>query len=256
MSDVLVPPLFNTVRGLGDPLGVYESDRQRIRNSHRYIVAAGLPFIALAFWLLLFYRELNPPLVWAFLVVVVVGMLYFVRRASVQWNDIIVLYTEGLAYFNGRTILLFKWDEIAAITVDMTGVDHGKVTAATVHSYTITHQNGKQLKVDTMILRSGELCDQVRQRILPHILARNRQTFSYGKLVRFGAVAMGKEQGILAGKQSLKWRDVGEFAIERRQVVVKPKKGRKLRPLSAEITGVVNLDVFLALAEEMAHEYG
>jgi hypothetical protein len=255
LSSVVAPSVFKTVTGLGEPIGVYKSDRQKIRFRYIVIIAGALPFLGLALWELHFHPELSLPSV-GLIILVLVGMLAVGRRAGGQWKDVAVVYFAGLAYFNGKTILVFKWDEIAAITVDITGTSHGKFMVATVHNYTITHQNGKQLTVNKMILRSGELCDQVRGKTFPHIMARSRQAFLYGKLVRFGAFAMGKEQGILAGEKSLPWRDVGQVSLERRQVVVKPKRGRKLKAMSAQIPGVLNLDVFLALAEEMTAEYG
>ncbi len=255
MADVVAPSVFKTVTGLGEPIGVYKSDRQKILFRYFLIIAGALPFLGLAIWELLFHPELSLLSV-GLIIPVLLGMLVVGRRAGAQWKDVAVVYFAGLAYFTGKTILVFNWDEIAAITVDITGTSEGKFIVATVHNYVITHQNGKQLTIDKMILRSGELCDQIRGKTFPHIMARSRQAFLYGKLVRFGALAMGKEQGILAGEKSLKWRDVGQISLERRQVVVKPKRGRKARAMSAQIPGVLNLDVFIALAEEMSVEYG
>ncbi len=256
MSSVVAPKLFETVTGLGEPIGVYTSDRHKILLRFYLIAAVGLLFLGLAFWEFLVDQQVPSPLVQGLIILMFVGMLASGRRAGMQWNDVAVVYYAGLAYFNGKRILVFQWDEIASITVDLTGISQGKVKVATVRKYTITHQNSKQLKIDSMILRSGELCDQVREKAFPHIMARCRQFFQYGKLVRFGAAAMGKTQGILVGKKSLPWKEIGQVSVEGRQVVVKPKRGRKLKALSAEIPGVLNLDVFLALAEEMAAEYG
>jgi hypothetical protein len=241
---------------LGVPIGVYKSDRQKILFRYFLTIAVGLPFLGLAFWELLFHPEVYPAPFAGLIIVVLVGMLAVARRAFVQWNDVAVVYSDGLAYFNGKTILVFKWDEIPSITVDTTRMSHGKVPVAIAQEYTVTHQNGKHLKLDKTILRSEELYDQVREKTFPYLMARDRQAFVYGKLLRFGAVAMGKMQGILIGKKSLQWRDIGEISVERRQVIVKPKRGRKLKAMSTEILGVINLDVFLALAKEMAEEYG
>lgn len=256
LSIVEPPSLFKTVVGLGVPIGVYKADRQKIQFRYLLIIFAGLPFLAFAFWELLFHPELYGAPFVGLIILVLVGMLAVGRRAGAQWKDAAVVYSDGLAYFNGKTILVFKWDEIASIIVDITGTSHGKYMIATVHHYTINHQNGKQLRIDKMIVHSGELCDQIRGKTFPHIMARTRQAFLYGKLIKFGAFAMGKEQGILAGEKSLKWRDVGQILLDRRHVIVKPKRGRKGRAMSAQIPGVLNLDVFLALAEEMTKEYG
>ncbi len=256
MSSVVAPPLFQTVTNLGEALGVYKADRQKMLFRYLLIVAAGIPFLGLAFWELLFHKEFWAAPFVGLIIVVLVGMIVVGRRAGAQWKGVAVVYFAGLAYFNGKSILVFEWDKIATITVDVAGMSRGKVAVATVRHYTITHENGKQLRVDKMILGFGELCNQVREKAFPHMLARSRQAFLYGKLVRFGAVAMGKAQGILIGQKSLRWRDVGQISVERRQVIVKPKRGLKLKAMTAEIPGVRNLDVFLALAEEMTKEFG
>jgi hypothetical protein len=256
LANVVVPSVFKTVTALGEPISVYRSDRQRIRHRFFIILAVGLPFLVLALWELFFYRGPFPPLFVGLIIVILVGMLAAARRAGVQWRDTAIVYYGGLAYFNGKTIFIFEWDQIADITVDMTATSDGKDTVATVRHYTITHQNGKQLQLDKMILRFGELCDQVREKTFPYLMAVNRQAFLYGKLVRFGPVAMDKEQGIWVGDNRLRWRDIGQIAVERQYVVVKPKPGRKLRAMRTEVLGVPNLDVCLALAEEMAEEYG
>jgi hypothetical protein len=255
VSDVVAPSLFKTVTGLGEPIGVYRANRQKILFRYFLTIAAGLPFLGLAIWGLRARPEFSVLFVGS-ITLALMSMLVIGRRAGAQWKDVAVVYFAGLAYFNGKTILIFQWDEIAAITVDITGTSHGKFMVATVHNYVITHQNGKQLTINKMILRSGELCDQIRGKTFPHIMARSRQAFLYGKLVRFGAFAMGKEQGILAGEKNVQWRDVGQILLERRRVTVKPKRGRKARAMSAEIMRILNLDVFLALAEEMTKEYG
>lgn len=256
MADVRVPSAFKTVTALGEPLSVYKSDRNKIRSRLLWLSAVAFPFLALALWEVVFYRGPYPALFVGLIVVLLVAMLAAARRVGAQWNDAAVVYFGGLAFFNGKTILIFEWDQVADITVDMTAQSDGNVAIATVRNYTITHKNGKQLQVDKMIVGFGDLCNQVREKTFPHIMALYRQAFVYGKLVRFGTVAMDKEQGIWVGDNRLRWRDIGQTIVERHQVVVKPKQGRKLKPMRTEVPSVPNLDVCLALAEEMTEEYG
>ncbi len=256
MANIAVPSQFKAVTIIGDPIAVFRPDRRKTLILVLSIIAAGIAAIGLAVWLLQPNPQYSPVIMVGLGIVILAAVLAIVRRAAAHWNDACLVCHGGFVYSSGESILLFEWNDIVDIAVNIASLSRGKDIVATVRDLTITHRNGKRLLVSKALSGYGELCDLIREKAVPYILANSRQVFLIGKLVWFGEVAMGKDQGIIVGHDNLRWRDIGQISLERRRVVVKPKQGRELKALSAPVVDVHNLDVFLALGEEMMEEFG
>ncbi len=252
MPDLEVPPLFQNVIGLGKPERVHQAAKLKRGCLFLFFVAICL-LLAIVCFAAAFDRSVKVTPIMSiaagclFLIGVVYGSYIGLRR----WNHIAVVYTDGLAYFNGRTILVFKWNEIASLTMHVVRTYYTFIPVAKSHEYTITHLNGKKIVLDDTFNKVEDLFDHIRRQSFQPILVRSCQAFDSGDLVRFGACALGALQGIQIGKKKFAWQDVGKISVEQGNVIVNPKKGGLFGGASAQVRQIPNLDVFLTMANEM-----
>jgi hypothetical protein len=252
MSAVLVPALFQNVTDLGEPIQVYRSERRKPVLFLLFVIAFFYaPCVGLAFWELLFHRKESPAAAVLLIIFFTAFMFWWGRLNFIRWKDAAVVYSDGLAFFNGKTILAFRWDEIATITLDATAFSKEQMTVFMIDSYTIRHLNGKQVKVHRNVRCAAELYDQVRERAFSYRMTRSQQAFDAGEPVNFGALAISKTQGLLAGKEILPWQEIDDISFQKDQAIVKATRAGMRRTFSTELTGIHNLDVFLAIAREM-----
>ncbi len=241
MSTSTAPSVFRSVMGLGEPICVYKSG-----SLDRWI-----RLVAAAFLLLLGIYMLFTDLR-LFGILLVLAMLIWAGLTLRRWFETAVVYEDGLAHYDGKKILVYKWIEIASIAMQVTVFSYyGLIKYRTTHRYTITHLNGKKLKLDDNLPKVAELFDQIRERTFQPILVRSCQAFDMGDTVQFGAFALSQSQGIIKGTKICPWPEVGPVLLNAGTVTIKRKGGGWFSDMSAPIDKVLNPDVFLAMAREM-----
>ncbi len=259
MSSIPVPPQFQTVQSLGEPLSVYKGGGLMRWGSVLFCIL-GACLVPLVFYYALTYQETYPnvaaqnvPVLLIVGLLLALGLLLWAWRILARWTETAVVYAEGLAHYNGQRILVYEWNQIAAITAQVIQYRYyGIIKAGTSHKYTLTHLNGKQLKLDDHFHHVAELFDRIRERTFRPILTRCCQAYDMGDTVQFGAFAISQAQGVLKGKKSYPWSEIGDVSVIQGTVTIKPKRGGLFSGMSAPVAKVLNLDVFLAMVQELA----
>lgn len=248
---------------LGRPVHVYTQG-----GASRVVSAILCPaFIVLAaglgYWALAVYPQeyphvarTNVPIILVFAAGILAAALYWAWRIVRHWNDKAVAYEQGLAHMSGGQLHKLRWDEIESL--QMRVIRHtvyGIIPAGTEHKYTITGRLGDRIKLDDNIGKVEQLFDEIRERAVPHILARSRQAFDAGAPVQFGAVSISKAQGLQYGKKRYGWDEIAQVRVVNGLLMIKTRKGGLFSGLNVAVPNLTNLDVLLTIVSDVAAQY-
>jgi hypothetical protein len=260
MTEVAIPPLFASVKGLGGPLRVHPlGDLNRWTRLFFSLASMAFALSIFLYGLAIYSRQFPPPprqylaIPLLFAILMFFGAFIWFRRIRMRWREAVVLYSDGLAYYDGRKILMFRWEDIAAIFT------HGKSThpfrflqRKDKGGYTIVHQNGKVLKVGDHLQWADKLYEDIRLQVYHSILTRCCTAYDSGETVQFGPLKMNRGLGLITANKSYLWDEIGQVAIEQGRLHIKPKGNGWSTDYSAPIGLVPNVDVFMAMVNELA----
>ncbi len=82
-----------------------------------------------------------------------------------DWNKAVVVYADGIAYYDRRGLLVWRWGEIISIEEKHTTHRISGVPAGVSSVYTLKHAGGGRLKLDTSLGDLHRLVQLVRARV-------------------------------------------------------------------------------------------
>jgi len=244
-----VPTTFARVNTLGQPKRVHKlSAGQRLQYVVIIVVmlvltavayvALGQSSAALADIGLGLYGQLAPLLF-------VVIALFALVRALTNWNKAIVLYERGLAFKDRRGLHAWRWEEIQTLYSSVVRKLYmGIIPVGTSRSYTVVNDRNEMLHFDQGLARARDAAELIRRAAQPHMLARSIQAYHAGQVVNFGVLAVSR-QGLHQGQRIHPWSQVREVKVHDGRLRILPQGVR------VATAGVANLDVFLALLEQV-----
>ncbi|MEN8241625.1 MAG: DUF6585 family protein [Chloroflexota bacterium] len=262
MKEQSIPLHFQNIEGLGKPIRTYS---RSTLSKFGYIFGIIVGF-AVGIYLLLeglvWYpqrfpdvADSNSPYVIGLGVVFLLGSLYFTWRIVTRWNEMLVVYEKGFAYFTGRRMEVFKWKEITMISMHVIKqMVYGVIPAGTQRKYQIRKQSGEEIKLDGSLSEPDDFINRVREGANPYIFSRTKEYFETDQLLDFGAVAISKTKGIIKGKKNYLWSDIGQISVNKGTMWVEPKEKGLFRRFSFPVTGMANFDILMMLAYEMAEK--
>ena len=260
MQELVVPPSLATVNGLGKPLRVY--DLGSLNRWTRLVFSLAGMALALAIFLygfVLYSRQFPPPprlylampLISAILLFF--GALLWFWRIRTRWDEAAVLFSDGFVYHDGRKPLEFRWDDIAAIFTRKDGDDAwGFLRRGRTGVYTVVHQDGTVLKLGGNLQQVEELYEEIRRRVYHPILTRCCTDYDSGETVQFGPFGLSQSLGLITIDKSFLWDEIGQVTIQQGRLHLKPKGSGWSTGISVSSGQVPNLDVFLAMVNELA----
>ncbi len=259
LGQVPVPGPFASVVGLGEPRRVYDSGGLE-RLTHLLFSLAGMAFALATFLyaLAIFSRQFSqaPRQYLAFplgfsILLFLFAFLWF-RRITSRWNECIVLYSKGIAHYDGRRILMFRWDEISAVFTGGNVRSPWNLLYRESHTYRLLHQNGRTLELNKNLKWVDELYEEIRRAVYRPILTRCCTAFDSGETVQFGPLGVSRDLGMVAGGKEYRWDEISQVGIRNGRLQIKPKGSGWTSSYSAPLGVIPNLDVFLAMVNELA----
>jgi hypothetical protein len=256
-----VPEQFESVYGLGTPLGIYP-----VGVANRWVSAifgviliggAGLAAIygmydtsvqVAKYGPVMFSKTIIPPLIIAALMLLF-GILAAVN-ALLNWNKSAVVYEKGLAYSDNKGIQSWGWHEVEWFYVAITKHYHNGIYTGTTHLYTLQKLDGSRLRLDNKFKQIEALGRFVSQKVAPYQYDRLLQKLRSGQTVQLGPIAINKD-GIAVGKKSYPWNEVEQVSIQKGYVSIKKRAGGWFSGASAPVAAIPNLDAFFAVVNQI-----
>jgi hypothetical protein len=158
------------------------------------VVAWSLPLVGiglLAFWILsnlnLFLLAAQPQIKagvdwWKALrmgvggLLLILGYILMVARVLRNWGNRVWVFAEGFVYLKGRQILVYRWDEIAAVRHE-NNIENNNPFALIFkgpYSLTVRPYEGPDLTLNPYLHKAKELGDLMERETLQSRLARDR----------------------------------------------------------------------------------
>jgi hypothetical protein len=264
VKEVALPSPFTSVRELGEPLRVHELEG--LNKWTRLFFSSASMALALSIFLYglaIYSRQFPPPprqylaIPIVFAILLFFGAFLWFRRVRMRWREAVVLYSDGLAYYDGRKILVFRWEDVAAIfTRGSRDAPSRFLPREGRGVYTIVHQNGKVLKLGNRLQSVDKLYEDIRHQVYKPILTRCCTAYDSGETILFGPLKMSRSLGLITADKNYLWDEIGQVVIEQGRLHIKAKGSGWSTNYSAPLRLVPNLDVFLAMANELAGLFG
>jgi hypothetical protein len=176
--------------------------------------------------------------------------LYFLWRVFYWWNDIVVLYQNGVAYQQRKGMTTFKWNEITSIKIEAANFRAlGVIPSGKVRDYRIANSS-TQLRMASTLDQIDDLMSEIRKNTFTPMLARLRQEFDTGRSIRFGSVTIHKD-GVQWKSKKYSWKDLAQAGIANGTIHYIPKNRNPLDGIHVMARDVINFDVLLALSNEL-----
>jgi hypothetical protein len=248
-SHLNLPADYLTLPGLGQPIEVHRLARWRlwIRAAVIALLLAGtvpMPFLARA-------GAMGDHGLWY----AVAGMfLFFAVLFAVETyfraTKTVVLYENGLAHGSRNKVRGWRWDQIEALTFQITRQSVNFIPVGTSHKYTLDMTDGERLVLDDNVSGIKAVGEHVREKVTPLIYERYAQALNRGENVDFGPIRLNLAQGIWDRDRLYAWGDIDQVGAGKGYFIIEPKKGSSLRRTAVLIGDIPNFDVLMALIAE------
>ena len=256
-----VPEQFESVYGLGTPLGVYS-----VGAANRWVSAifgvilvggAGLAAIYGMFDMyvqvaqygsVMLSKTIVPPLIIAALMLLFGLLTAF--NAYLNWNKSVVVYEKGLAYSDNKGIQSWGWHEVEWYYVAITKHYYNGIYTGTTYLYTLQKVDGSRLKLDNKFKQIEALGRFVGQKVAPYQYDRLLQKLRNGETVQLGPIAINKDS-IAMRKKTYSWDEVEQVGIQKGYVSIKKRDGRWFSGASAPVAAIPNLDAFFGIVNQI-----
>jgi hypothetical protein len=176
------------------------------------------------------------------------GMYVFwasVREKGLQ----VLLFPDGLAYTARGKTEICRWDEIDAITQQVTKHYTNGIYTGTTHVYTVRRAGKPDLKFNDALQNVELLGNEIQQEVYRRLLPRAIQTYNAGGVVQFGKLSV-SQQGLSNGKETIPWPEVKGVKLDKGVISVS-KQGKWLNWASATVAQTPNIFVFTALVDSI-----
>jgi hypothetical protein len=250
---------FRSVIGLGDTQAIYTQSA-----ASRFFNLAGCALVLLAAAGLFYYgwsyagyypdvAAENVPVIYGIGLLVLALGVYWGWWQVARWNFQAVLSANGFAFFNGRDVTSFKWNEITSIKMQVTHIRHYGIPAGTIRKYAIA-SSSTRLKMDGTLSRVDDLILNIRRNSLPFIVERQKQALNSGQFVPFGAVEISRDEGIRIGWRKLQWAEVQQLTVRNGSLSIVPRKRGLFSGAGMPVQRVENLDSLLNISDQLIRQ--
>lgn len=163
----------------------------------------------------------------------------------------VVLYECGLAYGRRGDIRACRWEDIEAVTFEITRHSVNFVPTGTEYKYTLDLKSGERLKLTSdAVTRMGELGDTIREQVAPLIYERCAEAFRGGADIDFGPIRLNLHRGVQDRGEVYAWHDIEEIGLGGGQFIVRRKGTGRLKQTTIPLSAIPNVDVLMALIGE------
>ncbi|HET7011881.1 MAG TPA: DUF6585 family protein [Anaerolineales bacterium] len=176
--------------------------------------------------------------------------LVFLLIGRVQGRVLVRQHARGLVIERGRRGSAIPWDEIRAIHTMSIRYGPGRLPWGRQDELMLITRDGRRYRLHQALTDFDELVAAIKQGVYPRLLEAYTQSFNQAQPLPFGPLQL-TPSGIVNGRKTLAWADVGLAQLDQGMLVVKPKEGRRAPRLRFPVRAVPNVDVCLQLIQEL-----
>jgi hypothetical protein len=190
------------------------------------------------------------PVLWiglAFGIIGTVGLMLLLRigRQEIQISP------EAFTWRKGRNLTVHRWEDIQGIYITsfrygILEFEWAKKTEIILHL-----EEGKRIKVNQNFKNIETLAGTIKEYIYPIMFERFRDEFNHGQPLSFGPLLL-TSQGVLNGRRTIRWQDIGEIIIDRGSLQLQPIDGSGSPKLSIPVRKIPNADLCI----QLLHHFG
>jgi hypothetical protein len=158
---------------------------------------------------------------------------------------------EAFTWRKGRNLSVHRWEDIQNIFI--TSIRYGildfewaKKTEVILHLDT-----GKRIRINQVFENIERLVDTIKKYVYPIMFERFRHKFNNGEPLAFGPLLL-TTQGVLNGRKTLRWQDIGEILVDRGSLWLRPIDSSGSSQLSIPTQKIPNID----LCVQLLHHFG
>jgi hypothetical protein len=172
----------------------------------------------------------------------VIGIILVIKGMRNRAQALLLfVFTEGLARIHPGNVIIWRWDDLAALFMDKRGA---------TYTYTMLHRDGTSL-----VMRGSAM------NWLPHLglrldaelykrrLPEAQTAYDQGQGIDFGVLRLDRD-GLTKGTRNITWSDVKEIEIDIRSYVNVRQKGKVLSWCRVPVNSIPNFSVFKALLQK------
>jgi len=193
-------------------------------------------------------RDLSTPLVLAVIAFAIGAAATW--SAYSNWNRAALVYTNGIAYNDGKGLQTWRWEEVDQFLAAITRHYTNGIYTGTTYVYTLRKADGTKLVLDNRFNKVQDLGQMVERAATPTLYKRAADAYNAGQTVSFGPVALSKG-GIAFGKKSYPWTEVAQVSINKGFLQVSKKDGGWFSGASAAASTIPNLNVLLSIVDQV-----
>jgi hypothetical protein len=180
--------------------------------------------------------------------------VFHLTKMALNWNKAITIHENGISFRQWGRLRQWQWPEIRAIQAQIVRYTYyGFIPAGTLRNYWLYNHNGEILPLTQVYNRVQDLVSDVRNAVLPLMLARALSDFQAGRPVEFGHIQV-HQQGIVFTGKTYKWEDVESVSVNDGRVQISKRGGGWFSGASLDASAVPNLEVLIALLAEIKNK--
>jgi hypothetical protein len=161
---------------------------------------------------------------------------------------------EGFVLLKGSEVIPCRWDEIACIWQRIVAYYSRGAYTGSSFKYIIQRADGGQIILTQLfhrIYRLGERIQlELQTRLVPQALAAVKE----GQTLPFGPFSL-SQQGLTTPKGVIPWNEVQQVRTQFNWVTIE-RRGQRPDASAGRVDTVPNLQVFLTVADKVAHGLG
>jgi len=176
---------------------------------------------------------------------ITVGALFLIYYWWRSGKAEVRAYEKGIVYITKGSVRVLRWADINEVYQRSVRWRIAFVPIRTVHRYILSTTHGRVL-LDGSIQNVRDLGQYVQERMLATKMPLAIEAHNAGKVLRFGKLALQRQNGIWHGKSFIRWQDVKSVDVEHGYIRIR-KYGKWFAWAKVSVAFVPNYLMFLAL---------
>jgi len=190
------------------------------------------------------WRWINP-VVWAGVGLGIIGAIGLLLLLRVGRQEI-QISPEAVTWRKGRNLQVYRWENIRGIYIR--AVRYGILDFAWAKKTEVILRldEGKRIKINQTFENIEKLMDTIKHYVYPIMFEQFRHEFNRGEPLSFGPLLL-TSQGVLNGRKTLRWQDIGEISVQRGSLQLQPIDGSGNPKFSIPVHKIPNVDLCIQL---------
>lgn len=178
---------------------------------------------------------------------ITVGALFLIYYWWRSGKTEVRAYEKGIVYIARGSVRVFRWADINEVYQRTVRLRINFVPIRTVHRYILSTTDGRVF-LNGSIQNVGDLGKYVQEKTFATKMPLAIRAHNAGEILRFGQLALQRQNGIWHGKSFITWQDMKSVDVEGGYIRIL-KYGKWFAWAKVSVSSVPNHLMFLALVK-------